>query len=400
MYSYYKKSLKTMAILLLPILIAVGIGSYPSHSQTLNPCDVKIPSVVKPELVLQRSIKAGANLVYLTHAGDGSRRKFLVKQPGRIQIAKGGEELLTTPFLDIRDRVSFGGERGLLSVAFHPDYKNNGRFFVDYTRKPDDATVVAEYHVSSNPDIADPNSERVILIVPQPFDTHKGGQLQFGPDGMLYIALGDGGGKGDPMGNAQNLGTLLGDLLRIDVDHGSPYVIPSDNPFVSAAGAQGEIWASGFRNPWRFSFDRCGGRLWLSDVGQESFEEIDLLEKGSNYGWSVMEGIHCYQPTEGCNQNGLQLPIAEYSHDVGCAIVGGYVYRGTKYPALVGHYLFGDFCTGKIWSLILTDTGDWTMTELLDADIRISSFGEDERGELYVLDLPSGKAYHITVKSN
>ncbi len=323
-------------------------------------------------------------------------RLFIVEQVGRIRIFKEGS-LLATPFLDIQDRTRGRGEQGLLSVAFHPDYKSNGRFFVNYTRAGDGATVISEFRRSGNQaDIADKSSERVLLVIAQPFENHNGGLNKFGPDGYLYIGMGDGGAGGDPNGHGQNLASLLGSLLRIDVNNtdGAPYGIPADNPFVNHPSAAKETYAYGLRNPWRYSFDRCNGRLFLGDVGQRNFEEIDLIKPGGNYGWNIMEGSHCYLPTTGCNRSGLELPIAEYDHTRNnCSVTGGYVYRGKAIERLIGHYLFGDYCTGLIFSLV-EKNNQWIISELEQTGFNISSFGEDEAGELYVADL-SGEIYKI-----
>ena len=331
--------------------------------------------------------------VYLTHAGDGSGRLFVVGQEGTIRIIRDGR-LLPRPFLDIRRRVIAGGELGLLSVAFHPQYARNGRFYVNYTADSGNLrTVIAEYRVSAeDPNVAD-TSERVLLEISQPFRNHNGGLNLFGPDGMLYIGMGDGGSGGDPLNNGQRLDTLLGKFLRIDVDGGSPYRVPPDNPFVDRPGARPEIWAYGQRNPWRFSFDRATGRLFLADVGQNRWEEIDLIEKGGNYGWRLMEGAHCFNPETGCNTTGLILPIMEYGRDLGCSITGGYVYRGTRIRDLVGRYLFSDYCTGRLWSL-RESGGRWVMEELRATGLTVSSFGEDQAGELYVVD-HRGTVYQI-----
>ncbi len=333
---------------------------------------------------------------YVTHAGDGSGRLFVVEKPGRIWILVNGK-VLPEPFLDIRDRVrSRESERGLLSVAFHPDFATNGRFFVNYTDRLGH-TVVAEYRVTDDPNRADPNSERVILYIEQPAANHNGGQLQFGPDGYLYIGMGDGGRAGDPWGNAQNLGVLLGKMLRIDVDGGDPYAVPPDNPFVGQADVRPEIWAYGLRNPWRFSFDRATGDLYIADVGQNLWEEVDVVRwpspGGQNFGWDIMEGFHCFEPPQGCDPTGLTMPVVEYGHDQGCSITGGYVYRGRRYPDLVGTYVFSDFCSGRLWGLRFRE-GTWEWTLFLDTDLNVSSFGEDEAGEIYVVDY-RGSIYHL-----
>ncbi len=387
---------RTVASLLaLTLVLSTACVISGQQPQPVDPCSVQSPGTVS-QLGLQKFADGFTRPIYVAHAGDGSNRLFVVEQAGRILVMRDGKTL-SIPFLDIRDRIESGGEKGLLSVAFHPQYKENGRFFVNYTARKEGVltTVIAEYRVSlNNPDLAD-RAEKIILEVEQPFGNHNGGLNKFGPDGFLYIGLGDGGAAGDPLNNGQNLETLLGKILRIDVDSREPYAIPSDNPFVGRANAQGEIWAYGLRNPWRFSFDRCTGRLFAGDVGQNRLEEIDLIEQGKNYGWRVMEGSQCYDPPTLCNTQGLELPIAEYDHSLGCSVTGGYVYRGTQYPALIGHYLFGDYCSGRIWSLV--NTGRWTMRQLIDSPFSISSFGEDERGELYVVHY-GGAIYRVTAR--
>ncbi|MEK0083921.1 PQQ-dependent sugar dehydrogenase [Benzoatithermus flavus] len=318
-----------------------------------------------------------------THAGDGSGRLFVVEQGGRVRLVKNGA-LQPRPFLDLSGRVLSGGERGLLGLAFHPRFRDNGRFFVNYTRRPDGATVLAEHRVSADPDRALPTG-RALLVVPQPFPDHNGGMLAFGPDGRLYVGLGDGGDHGDPGDRAQDRSSLLGKILRLDVDRGSPYAIPPDNPF-AAGGGRGEIWALGFRNPWRFSFDRASGRLYAGDVGERRLEEIDLVRRGGNYGWRIMEGNRCFAPATGCDRRGLVLPVAVYAHTDGrCAVTGGYVYRGRAVPALAGAYVHADFCSGEILVLRGGRPG-----VLLDTSLRIASFGEDEAGELLVVDIGGG----------
>ena len=325
--------------------------------------------------------------VFLTHAGDGSGRLFVVEQAGRIRILEP-DGLRAAAFLDIRSRVRAGGERGLLGLAFHPRFAFNGRYFVNYTRTDDGATVVAEYRVSDNPNRSR-RVERVLLTVPQPFSNHNGGMIAFGPDGFLYIGLGDGGGGGDPGNRAQDPDQLLGKILRIDVGE-RPYGIPEDNPFV-AGGGRPEIFALGLRNPWRFSFDRANGRLLAGDVGQRRREEINRIWRGRNYGWRILEGTRCYQPGEDCNRTGLERPITEYTHQRGrCSVTGGYVYRGRAVRGLEGTYLFGDFCSGEIFGL---RRGRRSL--LLDSELRIASFGEDAAGEIYVLDLAAGAVHRI-----
>lgn len=328
--------------------------------------------------------------VFLAHAADGSSRLFLVEQPGRIRIVEQGA-LRSLPFLDIRDRVLSGGERGLLGLAFHPDFRRNGRFYVNYTRKTDGATVLAEYRVGPSPYQAS-RDERILMLVPQPYANHNGGMVAFGPDGYLYIALGDGGSGGDPGNRAQNPNELLGKILRIDVDRGAPYGIPSDNPF-AAGGGRPEIYALGLRNPWRFSFDFKTGELLAGDVGQNRWEEIDLILRGGNYGWRVTEGTHCHSPASSCEIKDMIAPVLEYAHEKGrCSIIGGYVYRGRAVTGLAGQYLYGDYCSGEIFALSRTQESKSNPTPrvVLKTSLRISSFGEDESGELYVLDHGGG----------
>jgi glucose/arabinose dehydrogenase len=332
--------------------------------------------------------------VHIGHAGDGSGRLFVVERQGVIRIVRNGA-VLPDPFLDIRALVrSSGGEQGLLSVAFPPDFATRRHFYVYYTGQSGiGGTVLARYRVGTDPDRADPASAAILLGVSQPFANHNGGQLAFGPDGLLYVGLGDGGSAGDPQGNAQNPASLLGKLLRLEVESGVlPYAIPAGNPFGD------EIWALGLRNPWRFSFDRATGDLYIGDVGQGAFEEVNVQPAaspgGENYGWDVMEGLHCFGSAT-CSQAGLILPVAEYGHDEGdCSVTGGFVYRGTEHPALRGIYLYGDFCSGRIWGLRRTGTG-WRNQLLLDSNLRIASFGEDEAGNLYLADLAGGELYRV-----
>ncbi len=323
----------------------------------------------------------------MTHANDGSGRLFVVEQPGRIRVMKNGT-LRAQPFLDITDRVDFGGERGLLGLAFHPAYRQNGRYVVNYSRASDGSTVVAEYRVSDDPDVSR-RGEKILLLVAQPYGNHNGGMVAFGADGLLYIGMGDGGAAGDPRNRGQDGKDLLGKMLRIDVDRGGPYAIPPDNPF-AAGGGRPEIFAGGFRNPWRFSFDRETGLLWAADVGQNAWEEVDIVRRGGNYGWKVMEGAHCFSPRRGCKKEGLVRPVAEYANrGPRCSVTGGYVYRGSRIPALRGTYLFGDYCSGEVFGLRDHDSlakGGLTDPDvLLRTGLNISSFGEDEAGELYVV---------------
>ena len=344
-----------------------------------------------------RQITTASSPVSITHAGDG--RLFITQQAGRV-VVWNGSEILAAPFLDITPLVSSGGERGLLSVAFHPRYFENGFFYVNYTDTQGD-TVIARYSVSrTDPNRADPTTGVNLLRIDQPFPNHNGGQLQFGPDGYLYIGMGDGGSGGDPGNRAQNLGDLLGKMLRIDVDGAAPYAVPSSNPFLNRAGARGEIWAYGLRNPWRFSFDRANGDLWIADVGQGSFEELSrqpgTSRGGENYGWRRMEGTHCFNPGTNCNDGTLTLPVIQYDHGAGaCSVTGGYVYRGLRYPRLYGMYFFGDYCNGMIWVATPTPTGAYHAQLLRDTSLLISTFGEDVNGELYVAD-HRGAIYQVT----
>ena len=326
------------------------------------------------------------NLVGIEHAGDGTNRLFLVDQQGQIRIYDG-TSVLTPPFLDLSGTVLFGGEQGLLGLAFHPNYESNGFFFVFYIDKAGDI-VVARYQVSANPNVANPASGMVVLAVPHPTEgNHNGGQIRFGPDGFLYIATGDGGSGGDPPNNAQTLSRLLGKMLRIDVDSDMPYAIPPTNPFLKTAGARGEIWSFGLRNPWRFTFDRDTGDLFIADVGQGLWEEIDFepaSTAGRNYGWRRMEGTHCFNPSSNCNAGSLVLPIVEYPHTLGCSVTGGFRSRGGQLAAHAGTYFFADYCSGRIWGATANGDGSWTAVQLLDTSLNISTFGEDAAGTLYV----------------
>ncbi|MFL6216928.1 MAG: PQQ-dependent sugar dehydrogenase [Blastocatellia bacterium] len=321
--------------------------------------------------------------VYVTNAHDGSNRLFIVEQPGRIKVLQPNASAPTV-FLDITSRVQSGGEQGLLGLAFHPQFSTNGRFFVDYTRRPDGATVIAEYAVSANANVA-LMTERTLLVIPQPFANHNGGMIEFGPDDYLYIGMGDGGSANDPGNRAQNLNELLGKILRIDVDHSNgsqPYSSPADNPFFGSVAGRDEIYAYGLRNPWRFSFDRSTGELYVADVGQGAREEVDIVRRGGNYGWRIMEGSICTNLDSAlCSAVQVVPPIAEYSHTGGrCSISGGYVYRGTRGSLPAAAYVYGDYCTGEIFLL-----KDGASTLIDDTALNITSFGEDEAGEIYVV---------------
>jgi glucose/arabinose dehydrogenase len=365
--------------------------------------------------------------VDLENANDNSGRVFVVSQNGIIHVIKAGS-VLSTPFLDITDRVAVASERGLLGLAFPPQYTSKGYFYVYYTRL-DGNNQVSRFYITSNPDVADPSSEEQILTLPHPnYANHNGGKLAFGPDGYLYLGPGDGGGGGDPNGNAQNTNSLLGKLLRIDVEphHAGPaagakkyyfplisrnldmtiavkpYQIPPNNPFVGQPNHRQEIWATGLRNPWRFSFDSQTGDLYIGDVGQNRMEEVDFQpassKGGENYGWNILEGTLCY-PNGPCTPPAnYSPPVTTYEHGVndttGCAVTGGYVYRGSTYPSMQAIYFYADYCSGKIWGLQKDNSG-WHSQELLDTNYNFSSFGVDQAGELYITDL-NGGIYHIT----
>jgi glucose/arabinose dehydrogenase len=375
---------------LFPVFVLAGCGG--SRSVQPEPA---------PATLVLREVATGLDFpLFLTAPpGDGTRL-FVVEKTGRIRVIKNGT-LLPQPFLDLSGRVSGGSEQGLLGLAFHPQYAANGRFVVNYTNSAGD-TRVSVFRVSSNPDVADPASEQVILPVAQPYANHNGGMVVFGPDGKLYIGLGDGGSGGDPQGNGQNKGVLLGKILRVDVSGTGVLSVPADNPFVSQNGARPEIWSYGLRNPWRFSFDRQTGDLYIGDVGQNAREEIDVgttavqAGRGLNFGWNTMEGLACYNPGSGCNRAGLTLPILDYDHSQGCSVTGGYVYRGRAIPSASGTYFYADYCNGWVRSFryqggAVTESRDWAS---LRPNGQITSFGEDAEGELYLM-ISSGKVFRI-----
>jgi len=333
-------------------------------------------------------------MVYLTSPGDGTNRLFIVLQPGEILVFSNRQDVDSAAvFLNIRDRVnSSGNEEGLLGLAFDPDYEENGYLYVYYSASPPRRSIVSRFSVNSNDaGIADHASELVILEVLQPFSNHNGGNLVFGPDDYLYVGMGDGGSGGDPHENGQNRSTLLGSILRIDVSYSSPaerYRIPSDNPFVGLDELRGEIWAYGLRNPWRFSFDTKTDQLWAGDVGQDLYEEVD--------GWNIMEGLHCFPPSvSDCNEAGMELPVVEYTHRDGCSVTGGHIYHGDAIESLQGSYIYGDFCSGKIWAFRFDGSNVTNHTELIDSDLQISSFGVDD-DELFILSF-NGKIYRFAL---
>lgn len=362
--------------------------------------DLEIPASGPISFRLDLIVEIDDRLTYLTQANDGSGRIFITERDGRIRILENGV-LLATPFLDIEDLVDHASwEQGLLSMAFSPNYADNGEFYVYYTNlETDNDTVVARYRVSTDPNIADPDSAEQILFVEQPANNHNGGLLVYGPDGYLYIGLGDGGKGNDPWDNAENQTVLLGKILRIDVENQSTYTIPADNPYANHAEFRPEIWAYGLRNPWRFAFDLLTGDLFIADVGQNEIEEISFEAAGSagghHYGWDTLEGSRCFEPKEDCDQSDKIPPIHDYEHgNQHCSVTGGYVYRGQAIPALQGTYLFADYCSGIIWGLKADAAGEWQVTELVDTNLAIASFGQDLSGELYVIDL-AGLIYAV-----
>ncbi len=388
--------------------LALGLAALtPADGAAL--CQEPAPSDPIPDIALEELVRGLERPTHVTAAHDGSHRLYVVEQAGTIRIVEN-RRLRPEPFLDIRDHVVSGGEMGLLSVAFHPRYRDNGQFFVNYTTRRGGRLVT---HVSRflrrDAQRAQADSEVVLLEVDQPYHNHNGGQLAFGPDGYLYIGMGDGGAANDPHGHGQNLGTLLGALLRIDVDRvprGQRYGIPADNPFVSRRSARPEIYAYGLRNPWRFSFDAANGRLYLADVGQDAVEEINIIKKGGNYGWNVMEGDICTPDIKPqCDPRGFEPPIHVYRHPAGFSVTGGYVYRGRALHGLCGVYVFADYVTRRLWGLRYDGARVRVHRELLSPEITgrlasrlfsgglpaISSFGEDEARELYVTDHAGGR---------
>jgi glucose/arabinose dehydrogenase len=366
------------------VVLATGAGSCGSDAG---------PNLPTGEGVRLLEIASGLNVpLYLTAPPGDLTRLFIVDKTGTIRIVKDGT-LLPTPFLDISGQVSGGSEQGLLGLAFPPDYASTGRFVVHYTDTAGD-TRVSVFQVTANADIADGSTEQVILTADQPFTNHNGGQIAFGPDGFLYLGLGDGGGSGDPEGRGQDLSELLASILRVDVQSGTSYTVPPDNPFVGQQPAsRPEVWSYGLRNPWRFSFDRANGDLYIADVGQNNLEEVDVAPaasgggKGVNYGWSIMEGNQCYGGGQ-CDQTGLTSPTFQYGHAEGCSIIGGYVYRGSAVPALQGLYFYGDFCQRWVHSFRYQDgtAAEVTNWPALRTTSSLTSFGEDAAGELYVLE--------------
>lgn len=378
----------------------------PSPTPSSSPTPTSSPTPFsKVEIRLTKVVDGVSAAIGLVNAGDD--RLFVIRQKGQITIVRNGAA--TGTFLDISGRISTDAfERGLLGLAFHPNYASNGRFFVRYTDKSGNVRI-SEFHVTSDPDKADPASEKAIITIPHPtYGNHNGGMIAFGPDGYLYVGTGDGGGTGDPKNRGQNLNVLLGKMLRLDIDNlsgGGAYAIPADNPFAGQAGKRGEIWAYGLRNPYVFSFDRQTGDLWIADVGQNLWEEVDRSTaasgggRGLNYGWSIMEGRHCYKPTTRCATSGKTAPIAEYNHGkndaTGCSIIGGFVYRGAARPDLTGRYVFGDYCSGKIWDLQADGPDTQAPQLLLESHLKIVGWGQGSDGEQYVVS-QNGAIYKLT----
>jgi glucose/arabinose dehydrogenase len=389
----------TIALVVAGAAPAAGAVAKPATSTAAAPAAYNPNGVA---ISLKSVVGTFENPVLVTSPRDGSRRLFVVEQTGRVKIIHSGT-VLATPFIDIHTLISTGGERGLLGMAFHPSFKTNGKVYVDYTNTAGN-TVIAEYRVTTaGANRVTASTARRILTIAQPYANHNGGGIGFGPDGFLYIGMGDGGSGGDPGNRAQSVGTLLGKMLRIDVNGRTStkaYRIPSTNPYVGRTGLD-EIWSRGLRNPWRWSFDRLTGDLWIGDVGQDRYEEIDRSTAASgrgraaNYGWRVMEGRHCYNPATNCSKTGKVLPIVEYGHTAGCSVTGGYVYRGAAFPMLKGGYFFSDFCSGIIWTISSTASSPATRVVLLNSGLTISSFGQDDAGELYVADWSGGHIYKI-----
>jgi hypothetical protein len=370
----------------------------PGPSPTAAACAAGPPVTGIPALTARLIVAGLRSPLDLQSVPGDAERLYVVEQGGRIRIVRGGQ-LQAAAFLDVSSRISSGGERGLLGLTFHPQFATNRRFYVNYTNPVGD-THIAEFRATSA-DAADAGSERVLLVVSQPFANHNGGGLAFDNSGRLLIALGDGGSGGDPQNNGQRLDTLLGKIARIDVDSGSPYSLPADNPFLTMAGARGEIWAYGLRNPFKIAIDRPTGDLYIGDVGQNRIEEIDVglatRRGGENYGWRITEGTQCFNPASGCDRTAITPPVYEYTHAEGCSVTGGVVYRGCRVPALAGTYFFGDFCTGLVRSFRFangqaSELRDWTSG--LRGVGAPSSFGIDAAGEVYVVDY-DGEVYRL-----
>jgi glucose/arabinose dehydrogenase len=380
---------------LIAALSCLGCSGAAESNPTTPP-----PPPPTPTLELLQVATGFTNPLEIQQPLDSSGRLFVVQQGGKIMIVNSSGKVLPTPFLDLTSQLISGGEEGLVGLAFHPNFVQNGCFYVNYTTTRltgNVQTVISEFKASpSSANVAD-TSESILFTVNQPFDNHKGGGLAFGPDGDLYIGLGDGGSEGDPLGNGQNTSTALGKMLRISVTCNGTFSVPLDNPFANQPNPTNMIYAYGLRNPFRFSFDRQGGGFYVVDVGQDMWEEVDLVTKGNNDGWSIMEGDSCYNPPTGCNMTGLTLPIFVYPHTNGnAAVIGGYVYRGSEISQLVGQYVFGDYISGRIWTLAQTSPGVWTQTQILSTGgSQLTSFGQDQNGELYITNYMAGTIYRI-----
>lgn len=391
-----------LALALLPV-IGIQFASGRDVVVSARPASGDSFDATKISISFSRVARHLSQPLFVTHAGDNSGRLFIVEKGGRIKILKNGA-VLSTPFLNISAKVSKGSEQGLLGLAFHPDYATNGLFYVDYTNTAGD-TVIAEYKNAVPSDNVAETAERVLMHIDQPYANHNGGMLAFGPDNFLYIGMGDGGSGGDPGNRAQNINSWLGKILRIDVydpPGAANYAIPTDNPFFGKNGFD-EIFAIGVRNPWRFSFDSVTGDLWIGDVGQDRYEEVDRSTApkaglGLNYGWKVLEAKHCYPSGTSCRKTGMTFPMAEYSHSLGCSVTGGYVYRGLDYYGLVGGYLFGDYCSGRIWALKASGPATQTPVLMVDTGFLISSFGEGPDGKLYVVDIGAGEIWQVVAQ--
>ena len=408
----------TAAVLLLPLLLTACAAGQPPSSAPARPAGSRpatpatTPAPPPPPvglsdlaLTLQPAYSGFAKPLYVAGAGDGSGRLFVVEQGGLIKAVDRGA-VQATPYLDVSALVSLGSERGLLGLAFSPGFRRDGRIYIDYTDVNGD-TVIARYTTAQPASDAPAwKSAEIILSIKQPYANHNGGCLQFGPDGMLYIGMGDGGSSGDPGNRAQNKSELLGKLLRIDVskaDRGRGYAIPPDNPFVSDPGARPEVWMYGLRNPWRFSFDASTGALWIADVGQDAWEEVDFAapgQKGTNWGWHLWEGDHPYPPGAKRARDGFAFPLVDYPHPSGESITGGYVYRGRDFPALAGTYLYADFVKGWVAGIRVTAADGSALTapqsqRLMSSAPRIASFGVDDRGELYATDYDAGAVLRV-----
>ncbi|MEZ4480679.1 MAG: PQQ-dependent sugar dehydrogenase [Dehalococcoidia bacterium] len=392
------------------LLAACGNDSSDAQNSPAATDSVTVPGIATdtataavPESVAAALVKVADGLdepTAIANAGDGSDRLFVVQKEGLVRVVKGGA-LLPAPFLDVRDLVTdAGNEQGLLGIAFHPQFAENGRFFIAFSAKDTNANSLAEFRVTTpGSDTADRDSGRILLAIPDTRSNHNGGMVAFGPDGYLYFSTGDGGGAGDPDRAGQDIGVLPGKILRLDVDGSAPFAIPATNPFVGRSGARGEIWAFGLRNPWRFSFDRETGDLWIADVGQNDYEEIDFQPAasagGENYGWSVMEGTHCFRPADGCDTSGKVLPVYEYSHaDGSCSVTGGYRYRGDAVPELRGLYVFADYCQRDLLALV-PDGDGWRVLTVGRTPGRVTAFGEDESGEIYLVSGTDGGLYRV-----